>query len=80
MCSNGCDKYNKPMDEVFAATSKHREVVVTLEEVCEKQKKKIKEYEKEVDLYVIDLTEHEVKLKQLEEDVDIGYNLNVKKR
>ena len=80
MCLNGCDKYNKSMDEVVAATAKHREAVITLKEVCEKQKKKIKEYEKEVDLYEIDLTEHEEKIKQLEEDVDIGYNLNVQKR
>ena len=71
-CSNGCDKYNKSMDEVVKATAKHREAAKTLKEVCEKQKKKINEYEKEIDLYEIDWTEHENKIKQLEEDVDIS--------
>ena len=77
---NGCDKYNKSMDEVVLATAKHRKAVVTLKEVCEKQKSKIKEYEKEINQYEVDLTEHEEKIAQLEEDVQIGFDLNTKKR
>ena len=68
------------MDEVVLATAKHRKAVVTLKEVCEKQKSKIKEYEKEINQYEVDLTEHEEKIAQLEEDVQIGFDLNTKKR
>ena len=76
---NGCDKYNKSMDEVVQATAKHREAVLALKNICEKQKQKIKDYEKEIDLYEKDVTENEEKIKQLEEDVDIGFNMNKRK-
>ena len=80
VCSNGCDKYNKSIEEVIHATAKHRETAITLKDVCEKQKKKIKEYAEEIDNYENDLSEHEEKIKQLEEDVEIGYGMNDRKR
>ena len=80
VCSNGCGKYTKSMDDVVKATVKHREAAITLKEICEKQKVKIKEYGDEIDKYEMDLTEHEEKIKQLEEDVEIGYDMNDRKR
>ena len=67
------------MDEVVRYTSKHREAALSLKDICEKQKKKIKEYEHQFDLYENDVTENEERIKQLEEDVDIGYNMNKRK-
>ena len=78
-CSS-CAKYSKSMDEVLQATAKHRNTALVLKDVCEKQKNKIKEYQKEIDEYEVELTEQEEKVKQLEEDVNIGFNLNTKKR
>ena len=78
-CSS-CAKYSKSMDEVLQATAKHRNAALVLKDVCEKQKKKIKEYQKERDEYEAELSEQDEKVKQLEEDVDIGFNLNNEKR
>ena len=80
LCTNGRDKYNKFIDKIVLATAKHNDASITLKEACEKQKKKIKEYEKQVDLYEIGSTEDEEKIKQLEEDVNIGYDWNTRKR
>ena len=77
-CS-GCEKYSKSMDEVVRYTAKHREAALSLKDICEKQKKKIKEYESQIDLYENDVTENEETIKQLEEDVDIGFNMNKRK-
>ena len=79
-CSNGCGRYTKSMDEVVKATAKHREAAITLKEICEKQKVKRKEYGDEIDKYEMDLNEHEEKIKQLEEDLEIGYDMNDRKR
>jgi chromosome segregation ATPase len=80
LCSNGCERYNKSIDEIVLATANHKDAAIALKEACEKQKKKIKEYEKQIDLYEIDLTEHEEQIKQLEEDVNIGFDMNTRKR
>ena len=66
------------MDEVVKATVKHREAAVSLKEICEKQQVKLKEYCDEIDRYETDLTEHEEKIKQLEEDVEIWYDMKMK--
>ena len=68
------------MYEVIKATAKHREAAITLKELCEKQKVKIKEYGEEIDKYELDLTEQEENTKQLEEDVQIGYDNNRKRK
>ena len=62
VCSNGCGKYTKSMDDVVKATVKHREAAITLKEICEKQKVKIKEYVEEIDKYELELTEQEERL------------------
>ena len=67
------------MDEVVKYTAKHREAALSLKEICQKQKQKIKEYEHQFDLYENDVTENEETIKQLEEDVDIGFNMNKRK-
>ena len=67
------------MDDVVKAASKHREAV-SLKELCEKQKKKIKEYIEEIDKKDCQFDESEERIKQLEEDVEIGYGMNARKR
>ena len=36
-----CEKYGKPVDQIYEAAAKHREKLVALKEVAENQKKKI---------------------------------------
>ena len=43
-CPRGCHNYNKPVSEIVQAVAKHREAALSLKEIGEKQKKKIKEY------------------------------------
>ena len=48
LCTNCCNKYNKSIDEIVLATAKHKDAAIALKEACGKQKKKIKEYQKEI--------------------------------
>ena len=62
-CKNGCHRYNKSMDDVVAACSKHRNAVSALKEVAEDLKKKnikLKKYNSEL----------EDKVETLDEDTD----------
>ena len=43
-CPRGCHKYSKPVSEIVQAASKHREAALSLKEICDKQKIKLKEY------------------------------------
>ena len=47
-CKNGCQKYNKSVDEIVQAASKHREAVVALKSIGENQKTKITGYKDQV--------------------------------
>ena len=40
-CERGCEKYNKTVDQIAEAASKHREKLLVLKEVAEAQKEKI---------------------------------------
>ena len=40
-CDKGCDRYNKSVDEIAQAASKHREKLIALKEISESQKEKI---------------------------------------
>ena len=41
VCINGCQRYNKSMDEVVKYASKHREGLIELKKVSENQRSKI---------------------------------------
>ena len=66
----------KSMDEVVRYTAKHWEAALSLKDIYEKHKQKLKDYESQIDLYEKDVTENEGTIKQLEEDVDIEFNMN----
>ena len=40
-CEKGCNRYNKSVDEIAEAASKHREKLVALKEIADEQKEKI---------------------------------------
>ena len=54
-----CRKYNKTTDELVKATAKHRDAVITLREIGEKQKRKLGDYKMKVEQLEYDLDESE---------------------
>ena len=47
-CYNGCNKYNKSMDEIVKAASKHREAALALKTIGMNQKSKLAGYKEQV--------------------------------
>ena len=58
-CRNGCERYNKSIDEIAQAASKHRNATVSLKSICEKQKLKISNYKERVDSLELEVQKYD---------------------
>ena len=67
-CINSCDKYSKSIDEIYQAGTKHRDKLIALKEVADKQKETISILREEK-IEFLD------KVEQLEEDVETGFRI-----
>ena len=54
-----CRKYNKSTDEIVKATAEHRDAVISLKEISEKQKRRLGDYKLKVEQLEYDLEESE---------------------
>ena len=54
-----CKKYSKTTDEIVKATVKHRDAVISLKEISEKQKVRLCDYKMKVEQLEYDLDESE---------------------
>ena len=64
VCSCGCQKYTKSMDEVVEALEKHRNAAVHLKEVAEAQRKKVNNYRELTTKMQDDLDNLEIEIKE----------------
>ena len=56
-CNKGCHKYKQTIDEIVDAATKHKEAVIAMKEVSEKQKRKIEVYKQQIEHLEIDVKE-----------------------
>ena len=58
-CSKGCGKYNKTIDEIAQAASKHREAALSLKTISENQKLKLSKYKARIDELELEVQQYE---------------------